>query len=49
VLGASGYDVHLYNNPEPIRTLSATQRWDVAQLGAQLERVVKPVVVRRPS
>jgi len=49
VLGASGYDVHLYNNPEPIRTLSATSRWDVAHLGAQLERVVKPVVVRRPS
>jgi NAD(P)-dependent dehydrogenase (short-subunit alcohol dehydrogenase family) len=46
IIGASGYDVTLFNNPEPIRQLSATQRWDVARLGAQMERVFKPVVGR---
>jgi NAD(P)-dependent dehydrogenase (short-subunit alcohol dehydrogenase family) len=48
VLGASGYDVTLYSNPEPVRTLSATQRWDIERLGAQLERYVKPAVRRTP-
>src|SRR5215475_2721960 len=46
VIGASGYDVSLFNNPEPIRQLTALQRWDVAELGAQMERVFKPVVGR---
>jgi NAD(P)-dependent dehydrogenase (short-subunit alcohol dehydrogenase family) len=46
VIGASGYDVSLFNNPEPIRQLTAPQRWDVAELGAQMERVFKPVVGR---
>jgi NAD(P)-dependent dehydrogenase (short-subunit alcohol dehydrogenase family) len=46
VIGASGYDVMLFNNPEPIRQLSATQRWSVEQLAAQVERVFKPVVTK---
>ncbi len=46
VIGASGYDVILYSNPEPVRQLSAPQRWDPDQLGAQLERVFKPTVTR---
>jgi len=44
VIGASGYDVMLFNNPEPVRQLTATSRWDVDQLAAQVERVFKPVV-----
>ena len=44
VIGASGYDVMLFNNPEPVRQLTATERWDVDQLAAQVERVFKPVV-----
>jgi NAD(P)-dependent dehydrogenase (short-subunit alcohol dehydrogenase family) len=47
VIGASGYDVSLYNNPEPIRVLSASQRWDVDQLAAQVEKVFQPAVQRR--
>jgi NAD(P)-dependent dehydrogenase (short-subunit alcohol dehydrogenase family) len=48
VIGSSGYDVSLFSNPEPIRQVSAPQRWDPDQLGAQLERVFKPVVGRTP-
>jgi hypothetical protein len=44
VIGASGYDVSLYGNPEPVRVLSAPQRWTVDALAAQVERVFKPVV-----
>jgi NAD(P)-dependent dehydrogenase (short-subunit alcohol dehydrogenase family) len=46
VIGASGYDVSLYSNPEPIRQLSAPQRWSVEQLATQVERVFKPVVTK---
>ncbi|GGK74696.1 SDR family NAD(P)-dependent oxidoreductase [Mangrovihabitans endophyticus] len=46
VIGASGYDVTLYQNPEPMRVLSAAQRWSVDALAAQVERVFKPVVTR---
>ena len=44
VIGASGYDVMLFNNPEPVRQLTGSQRWDVDELAAQVERVFKPVV-----
>jgi NAD(P)-dependent dehydrogenase (short-subunit alcohol dehydrogenase family) len=44
VIGASGYDVMLFNNPEPVRQLTALSRWDVDELAAQVERVFKPVV-----
>jgi len=44
VIGASRYDVMLFNNPEPVRQLTASSRWDVDQLAAQVERVFKPVV-----
>ena len=46
VIGASGYDVTLYTNPEPIRQLSATQRWGGDQLAAQMERVFAPVATK---
>jgi NAD(P)-dependent dehydrogenase (short-subunit alcohol dehydrogenase family) len=44
VIGASGYDVILFSNPEPVRQLTGQSRWDVDQLAAQVERVFKPVV-----
>jgi NAD(P)-dependent dehydrogenase (short-subunit alcohol dehydrogenase family) len=47
VIGASGYDVVLYSNPEPVRQLSTTGRWGVEQLAASVERVFKPVVERK--
>jgi NAD(P)-dependent dehydrogenase (short-subunit alcohol dehydrogenase family) len=46
VIGSSGYDVSLFNNPEPVRQLTGTERWDPEQLGALMERVFKPVVGR---
>jgi NAD(P)-dependent dehydrogenase (short-subunit alcohol dehydrogenase family) len=46
VIGASGYDVTLYSNPEPVRVLSAPERWSVDALAAQVERVFRPAVTR---
>jgi NAD(P)-dependent dehydrogenase (short-subunit alcohol dehydrogenase family) len=43
VIGASGYQVTLYSNPEPIRQVVAPQRWDLAALGKAMEQSFKPV------
>ena len=42
VIGASGYQVTLYSNPEPIRQLVAPQRWDIDALGQAMETTFKP-------
>jgi len=42
VIGASGYQVTLYSNPEPIRQLVAPQRWDIDALGQAMESTFKP-------
>ena len=47
VIGANGYDVSLYSNPEPVRMLSGTTRWDAEVLGESMERVFRPVVTRK--
>ena len=41
VIGASGYQVTLYSNPEPIRQVVAPQRWDLAALGQAMEQTFK--------
>ncbi|MCB9486221.1 MAG: SDR family NAD(P)-dependent oxidoreductase [Dehalococcoidia bacterium] len=41
VIGASGYQVTLYSNPEPIRQLVAPQRWDIDALGQAMESTFK--------
>lgn len=44
VIGARGYEVLLYNNPEPVCQITGTERWDPTRLGAYVERLFKPVV-----
>ena len=46
IIGANGYDVTLYSNPEPVRVISGTSRWDVAALGESMERLFRPAVAR---
>jgi NAD(P)-dependent dehydrogenase (short-subunit alcohol dehydrogenase family) len=43
VLGASGYRVILYSNPQIQREIIGTQPWDVERLGPQLEQHFRPV------
>jgi NAD(P)-dependent dehydrogenase (short-subunit alcohol dehydrogenase family) len=42
-LAAGGYQVALYNNPEPIRQITGVQPWDFEQLAQLLEQSFKPV------
>lgn len=44
VVGARGYEVSLYSNPEPVRQLVSTAPWRLDELGPLLERVFRPVV-----
>ncbi|GLZ09225.1 short-chain dehydrogenase [Actinomadura sp. NBRC 104412] len=46
IIGANGYDVTLYSNPEPVRVISGGSRWDVAALGESMERLFRPAVTR---
>ena len=43
VLGARGYRVLLYSNPEPIRYLASDGPWDVDRLAAMMEETFKPL------
>ncbi|MEO6956351.1 MAG: SDR family NAD(P)-dependent oxidoreductase [Antricoccus sp.] len=44
VIGARGYEVLLYSNPEPIRQIVGTARWDPTELGKYVESSFKPVI-----
>ncbi|WP_395108240.1 SDR family NAD(P)-dependent oxidoreductase [Actinomadura sp. SCN-SB] len=46
VIGANGYDVTLYSDPEPVRVISGGSRWEVTPLGESMERLFRPVVTR---
>jgi NAD(P)-dependent dehydrogenase (short-subunit alcohol dehydrogenase family) len=49
VLSTRGYEVALYNNPEPVRTLRAPDGgWDLALLGKALESEFRPLVEQHP-
>jgi len=37
VVGASGYNITLYSNPEPIRVISANERWSLEAGGKAME------------
>ncbi len=43
VVGSSGYNITLYSNPEPLRVVSAPQRWDLAAAGQAMENAFKAV------
>jgi len=44
VLHSSGYEVSLYNNPQPISRIIGTSAWDVDALAAQVERSFRPLL-----
>jgi NAD(P)-dependent dehydrogenase (short-subunit alcohol dehydrogenase family) len=44
VIHSSGYEIALYNNPQPISRLIGTAPWDVDDLGAQVERSFGPLL-----
>src|SRR5580704_489490 len=46
VIHSSGYEVSLYNNPEPVSRIIGTGPWDADALGAQVERAFGPLLGR---
>jgi NAD(P)-dependent dehydrogenase (short-subunit alcohol dehydrogenase family) len=46
VIHSSGYEVSLYNNPEPVSRLIGTGPWDADELAEQVERSFGPIVGR---
>ena len=48
VIHASGYEVSLYNNPEPVARIIGTGPWQADALGEQVERAFGPLLGRAP-
>jgi hypothetical protein len=48
VIHSSGYEVSLYNNPEPIIRLINSGPWDADDLEAEVERAFGPLLGRQP-
>jgi NAD(P)-dependent dehydrogenase (short-subunit alcohol dehydrogenase family) len=46
ILHSAGYQVALYNNPEPVSRIVGTGPWDVDRLGRQLEQSFGPLLGR---
>ena len=47
VIGASGYRISLYNNPEVIREISTTEPWDMGRAFESIERSFRPAIEGR--
>jgi NAD(P)-dependent dehydrogenase (short-subunit alcohol dehydrogenase family) len=47
-LGAGGYEVTLYNNPEPIRQIQGNAPWEFDRLADSLEKSFQPVATGLP-
>jgi NAD(P)-dependent dehydrogenase (short-subunit alcohol dehydrogenase family) len=48
IVHSSGYEIALYNNPEPLVRLIGTGPWDPDTLAAQVERSFGPLLGRKP-
>jgi NAD(P)-dependent dehydrogenase (short-subunit alcohol dehydrogenase family) len=48
VIHSSGFEVSLYNNPEPIIRIIGTGPWDAEDLSEQVERGFGPLLGRQP-
>ena len=46
IVHSSGYEIALYNNPEPVVRLIGTQPWDLDNLASQVERSFGPPLGR---
>ena len=44
IIHSSGYEVSLYNNPQPVSRIIGTGPWDVDALAAQVERSFRPLL-----
>jgi NAD(P)-dependent dehydrogenase (short-subunit alcohol dehydrogenase family) len=44
VIHSSGYEVSLYNNPEPVSRITGTGPWDADMLSEQVERAFGPLL-----
>ncbi len=44
IIGASGYDLQLFNKPAVIRQMRGTERWSVEGAAEQFEQIFKPAV-----
>ena len=49
IVHSMGYEVSLYNNPEPIARLIGNEPWDLDGLADQMERAFRPIVSRPPA
>ena len=49
IIHASGYEVALYNNPQPLVRLIGTGPWDGEDLAEHVERSFGPLVGRGPT
>ena len=47
VIGARGYEIVLYNNPEPIREIASPDAWDIERACTEMERAFRPAVQGR--
>jgi NAD(P)-dependent dehydrogenase (short-subunit alcohol dehydrogenase family) len=47
VIHSAGYEIALYNNPEPISRIIGTGGWDADMLGEQVERAFGPILGRK--
>jgi NAD(P)-dependent dehydrogenase (short-subunit alcohol dehydrogenase family) len=47
IIHSAGYEVALYNNPEPISRVIGVGRWDADELGDQVERAFGPILGRK--
>jgi len=47
IVHSSGYEIALYNNPEPVVRLIGTGPWDLDNLASQVERSFGPLLGRK--
>jgi NAD(P)-dependent dehydrogenase (short-subunit alcohol dehydrogenase family) len=47
IIHSAGYEISLYNNPEPISRIIGTGPWDGEALGEQVERAFGPILGRK--
>jgi NAD(P)-dependent dehydrogenase (short-subunit alcohol dehydrogenase family) len=47
VIHSAGYEIALYNNPEPISRIAGTGLWDADVLSEQVERAFGPILGRK--
>jgi NAD(P)-dependent dehydrogenase (short-subunit alcohol dehydrogenase family) len=46
IIHSAGYEIALYNNPEPVSRIIGTAPWDAGELGDQVERAFGPILGR---